>query len=209
MSDIAVIGTGDFARELMDIVYLQHGAPYFVANSQEELEVYRQRPYRSRDVRLESGIGEDDTITIGIGDPQVRRKVAEKLAYLGVTTVVHPSVINSEYLLTSKEIYLSHGVIIAEGCILTNRITIGEHALINLDCTIGHDVQIGAYSNLSPGCHINGHTTIGKACSLGSGVVTIPGASICDNCVIGAGAVVRGKIEESGTYVGIPAKRIK
>ena len=33
--------------------------------------------------------------------------------------------------------------------------------------------------------------------------------SVCDNVIIGAGAVVIEDIMEAGTYVGIPAKRIK
>jgi serine acetyltransferase len=33
--------------------------------------------------------------------------------------------------------------------------------------------------------------------------------SICDDVIIGAGAVVLSNITEKGTYVGIPAKRIK
>ena len=32
--------------------------------------------------------------------------------------------------------------------------------------------------------------------------------SICSDCMIGAGAVVVKSIERSGTYVGVPAKRI-
>ena len=33
--------------------------------------------------------------------------------------------------------------------------------------------------------------------------------SVAKKCIIGAGAVVLKDIEESGTYVGVPAKRIR
>ncbi len=51
-------------------------------------------------------------------------------------------------------------------------------------------------------------TTIGSSVSIGSNATILP-VSICDNVVIGAGSVVTRDIQESGIYVGNPAKKIR
>ena len=78
---------------------------------------------------------------IGISDPTIRRKIAEKLANLKIifTTVIHPSVIYSESVTIGK------GTIIQAGSILTIDIDIGDHVHVNIDSTIGHDSTIGNF----------------------------------------------------------------
>jgi acetyltransferase-like isoleucine patch superfamily enzyme len=51
-------------------------------------------------------------------------------------------------------------------------------------------------------------TQIGNHVSIGSNATILP-VSICDHVVIGAGAVVTKNIDEPGTYVGNPAKKLK
>lgn len=51
-------------------------------------------------------------------------------------------------------------------------------------------------------------TSIGNNVSIGSNATILP-VKICDNVVIGAGSVVTKDINESGIYVGNPAKKIK
>jgi len=48
-----------------------------------------------------------------------------------------------------------------------------------------------------------------KIAIIGAGAVVTDKISICDNVIIGAGSVVIRDIEDAGTYVGNPAKRIK
>jgi acetyltransferase-like isoleucine patch superfamily enzyme len=46
-------------------------------------------------------------------------------------------------------------------------------------------------------------------CLIGAGAVILDKLSICDNVIIGAGSVVTRDINDAGTYVGSPAKRVK
>ncbi len=55
---------------------------------------------------------------------------------------------------------------------------------------------------------VMGDVKIGKNTWVGAGVTVSNNVSICDDCMIGAGAVVIKDIDEPGTYVGIPAKRV-
>ena len=43
---------------------------------------------------------------------------------------------------------------------------------------------------------------------IGAGVTVSNNVFICPDCMIGAGAVIVNDIWESGTYVGVPAKRV-
>jgi serine acetyltransferase len=44
---------------------------------------------------------------------------------------------------------------------------------------------------------------------LGSGSKVLPGVHIADDVIVGAGAVVRDHIAEPGTWVGVPARRVR
>ena len=86
-------------------------------------------------------------------------------------------------------------------------VSIGDH------CFIGHGVMF-INDLFSEGGPAGGdqskckHTTIGNHVSIGSNATILP-VTICDNVVIGAGAVVTKNINEPGTYIGNPARKLK
>lgn len=87
--------------------------------------------------------------------------------------------------------------------------------LVNIgsDCFIGHGVMFinDLFQDGGPaqGDHSKWEVTeIGDNVSIGSNATILP-VNICSNVVIGAGAVVTKNINEPGTYVGNPAKKIK
>ena len=59
-----------------------------------------------------------------------------------------------------------------------------------------------------PSVNVSGNVTIGNCSELGTGTQLIQGKKIADNVIIGAGSVVIKDIMKSGTYVGIPARKI-
>lgn len=104
---------------------------------------------------------------------------------------------------------IGEGTIICAGTIITVDIKIGNHVIINLDCTLGHDDVIEDYVTIYPSVNVSGNVTIGESTELGTGMQVIQGKKIAAETVIGAGAVVVKDIEEKGTWVGSPAKKIK
>ena len=52
-------------------------------------------------------------------------------------------------------------------------------------------------------------TKVGECTELGTGTQIIQGKTIGSNAIIGAGTVVVKDIQEPGTYVGSPARKIK
>ena len=54
-----------------------------------------------------------------------------------------------------------------------------------------------------------GESTIGKGCYFGLRCTVINRIKITEDCIIGAGTVVVKNIGEKGTYVGVPARKVK
>lgn len=76
--------------------------------------------------------------------------------------------------------------------------------LVHPNAVVGSDVSIGAGTVVMAGTvQVEEHTWIGAGAVISDNVV------ICKECMIGAGAVVVKDIKESGTYVGVPARKIK
>lgn len=86
---------------------------------------------------------------------------------------------------------------------------IGKGCIINSGANIEHDVIIGNYCHVSTGAMVNGDCRIGDATFIGSGAVIANCVLITDHVVVGAGSVVCSDITQHGTYVGVPAKKIK
>lgn len=86
---------------------------------------------------------------------------------------------------------------------------IGDNNIINTSSIIEHEVKIGNHNHIAVGAKICGRVTIGNNCMIGAGSVIIDSVTICDNVIVGAGAVITKDIKYSGTYVGVPARKVK
>lgn len=109
----------------------------------------------------------------------------------------------------SKYSTIEEGTIIMHQAIINVSSKVGKNCIINNKALIEHDVIIGNNNHISTNANINGECIIGNNCFIGSGVTVINGVSITDNCIISAGTVVTRNIEETGIYVGSPAKKIR
>lgn len=82
---------------------------------------------------------------------------------------------------------------------------VSRSAKIGRDTIIVGFVTIGGVGGARDGV---GVATIGQRCFISSGVRIIGPVHITDNVVLGANAVVVKDINEPGTYVGVPARKI-
>lgn len=149
------------------------------------------------------------TAYLAVGSPQIRKKIYDSLAQFSQLTfpsLVHP---NLQYDKRLGKVEIGLGSIICGGNILTTDIKIGKFTHLNLSCTVGHDTTIGDFCTLSPGCNISGNVHIGNEVFLGTNAIVLERISIPNGTIIGAGSVVTKTLTEPGTYVGIPAKKIK
>lgn len=108
----------------------------------------------------------------------------------------------------SKNVSIGMGNYFGPGVIVGPNSKIGSFNYFNRGSLIGHDVVIGSYNHFGPGSIVCGRCKIIDSCNLGAGSVINDGLNICSNCIIGSLAGVTKNITKSGTYVGLPAKRI-
>ena len=149
----------------------------------------------------------DVHIVCAVGSSKGRRGIIERVLRLApdtrFATLIDPSV---EY---SSLLSVGVGSILCAHTIVTVNVTIGAHVIVNLDCTVAHDVVLGDFVTLYPSVNVSGNTTVGNSTELGTGTQVIQGKHICSDAIIGAGSVIIRDITESGTYVGVPSRKVK
>ncbi|MDA2271786.1 acetyltransferase [Bacillus thuringiensis] len=148
---------------------------------------------------------EDYDFFVGIGNNVIREEIQGKLEAEGASlpTLIHPSAIIGD------QVEFGAGTVVMAGAVINCCTIIGKGCIINTGSTIDHDNLIEDYVHISPGVHLAGTIKVGRGTWLGIGSVVSNNISITDGCRIGAGALVIRNINETGTYVGVPVKKIK
>jgi sugar O-acyltransferase (sialic acid O-acetyltransferase NeuD family) len=146
----------------------------------------------------------DCDIFIGIGNNTVRETLQKKLEDKGahIPTLIHPTAILGE------QVEISPGTVVMAGTVINSCSEIGKGCIINTGSTIDHDCIIEDYVHISPGAHLAGTVKVGQGTWLGIGSIVSNNVNISYGCKIGAGAVVIRDLTVTGTYVGVPAKKI-
>ncbi len=145
-------------------------------------------------------------ITVGhLGNANLRKKLFNIIKSNGGKLPV----IKSPFSHISRHSKIEEGTIIMHNVIVNAAAKIGENCIINNKSLIEHDVVVKKNCHISTNAVLNGECMVEEDCLIGSSSVLKQTINICKNTIIGAGSVVTKNITESGTYVGIPAKKIK
>lgn len=139
---------------------------------------------------------------IGVGNNAVRKEIAKKYNVNWVS-IVHPSA------QIAFNVEIGKGTVIMANAVVNVCATVGEHCIINTGAIVEHDNVIEDYVHISPNAALGGSVHIGTLTHIGIGATVKNNIDICSDCTIGAGAVVIYDIEKSGTYIGVPAEKIK
>lgn len=144
--------------------------------------------------------GQTDFV-IGIGNNVVRKRIAERYTVRWVT-LIHPSA------QIGLHVCVGEGTVVMAGAIVNSGATVGVHCIINTGVIVEHDNVIGDYVHISPNAALGGTVRVGELTHIGIGATIKNNTDICSDCTVGVGAVVVKDIEECGTYVGVPARKI-
>jgi sugar O-acyltransferase (sialic acid O-acetyltransferase NeuD family) len=210
-SCIGIFGTSGMAREAGDVAWACGIEPFYVARDEAEVAAWPG----AGEVVLEKDVGVYSRypFVIGIGDNEIRRKVALRFeGQLLFTNLIHPSATFGYG--QRKVIDEAQGVIVAAGVRFTSNIGVGNFVLFNQNATVAHDCLVDHFAHVAPGANISGNVHLKEGVWVGAGAVINQGdekhrLTIGMNSVIGSGAVVTEDCEPNGIYAGVPAKRIK
>ena len=145
----------------------------------------------------------DGDIFVAIGNTNVRQELMNRFIDHCQPILIHPSAI------VAKDVKIGAGSVVMAGAVINPSTTIGRGCIINTSSSIDHDCVLGDFVHVAVGAHICGTVSVSDSVWIGAGAIVSNNISICDNCMIGASAVVVKNIVLPGTYVGMPAKKIK
>ena len=138
---------------------------------------------------------------VAIGNAKIRERIQERMN--DVVTLIHPDAA------ISRRVTIGTGSVVMAGAVVNSDTVIGKGCIINTGASVDHDCKIEDFAHISVGAHVAGTCEIGKKTWIGAGATVSNNVNICGDCMIGAGAVVIKDIDKPGTYVGIPARKIK
>jgi len=146
---------------------------------------------------------------VAMGNPHTRQAIVKRLMKLPVE-VQFPVLIDPDALiLHPPSVVIGHGSLVCAKCVLTRDIKLGSWSHANVGTHLGHDLITGDFFTTAYGVNVSGRNCFGNFTFLGAGVSTRDGILIGDDVIVGAGACVVSDLEDPGTYVGVPAKRLE
>lgn len=189
---LALYGYGGHAREV-------------AAQIGEKVEFYVDDEYANDGAKPMSEFNPTTHyMMVAIGDSKSRFDVVQKLPKETIYfTYIHPTA-----LILDDNIEIGEGSFIGAYSILTTNIKLGKHTLLNRANHIGHDTIIGDYFSAMPGAIVSGNVTIYDCVYVGTNSSIKEKLSVHSSSTIGMNSCVVKDINETGVYVGTPAKKI-
>lgn len=197
MKKLAIIGASGHGKVIADIAK-KNGYTDIVFLDDNE-DVHECGGYSVIGKSSEAGRLNADLI-IGIGNAEVRKRIQESVSKERLATLIHPAAVVAE------DVVLGAGTVVMAGAVINSGARIGRGCIINTCSSVDHDCILGDYVHMAVGSHLCGTVIVGSQTWIGAGAIVSNNISVCSNCMIGAGAVIVKNIEESGKYIGVPAR---
>jgi sugar O-acyltransferase (sialic acid O-acetyltransferase NeuD family) len=185
-------------REMVQAARLDPRAKAFLADTAVD-------PYRGIGAIAFADLAPDDEVCVSVGDPALRRRLAERCSGARFATIVAPTAI------VDSTAELGEGAAICDFVMINSLVRIGRHFQANYYSHVSHDCVIGDYVTFSPRTSCLGTVHVGDGVFVGAGAVIRNGApgrplTIGEGAVIGMGSVVIADVPAGATVFGNPAE---
>ena len=208
MKKIVIIGAGGFGREvewLIERINENNPTWELIGYVDDNVEIGKKVGNSKVICNTKELLSHSDlSVAIAIGNSKIREKMFDKIK--SNTRLSFPNLIDPTVICGNNKFGM--GNIICARTILTVNIELGDFNIINLNCTLGHDDIIHNFITIYPNVNVSGNVTIENRVEIGTGTQIIQQKNICSDVVIGASAFIVKDITETGTYIGIPAKKL-
>ena len=195
MNKLVIYGASGHGKVIADMARL---------NGYEDIVFYDDDPSKNKideyDVIHEFPDEEYDLI-IGVGVNKTREMISKKMSR-ELITLIHPDATIGENVSIGK------GVVVMARAVINPGTVIGDGVIVNTYASLDHDNYIKDYCHISVNVHTAGNVSIGERSFIGIGANVVNNVTICDDVTVGAGACVVKDINEEGTYVGVPARKL-
>lgn len=146
---------------------------------------------------------------IGIGKIKAGTERRWQLhAHLEGLGFILPPII-SPHAVVNEAVELSTATVVFDGAIINSGTQIGRASIINTNSSVDHDCRLGDNTHIAPGAALSGGVVLGDHCLVGTGANIIQSIRIAPGCLIAAGSTVVHDLDDAGTYVGSPARKLK
>lgn len=197
MNKLIIVGASGHGKVIADIAVRNGYTDIVFLDDDENIQECAGYPVIGNTIEATKMLGDK---IVAIGNAKIREKFQVELN--DVVTLIHPDAT------ISRRVKIGDGSAVMAGAIINSDTVIGKGCIINTGASVDHDCVVGDYVHIAVGSHLCGTVTVGNGTWIGAGATVSNNVSICSDCMIGAGAVVVNDIRESGTYVGVPARRI-
>jgi sugar O-acyltransferase (sialic acid O-acetyltransferase NeuD family) len=213
---IAVIGAGGHAREVRWLIECVNRAGqgdyrflgYIVA------DLSRVDPHDCADeilgddAWLEAHATEVDALTMGVGSPAARLRIAHRLEET-MPQVEWPALVHPSVVLEAGSATIGRGAQLCAGVVGTVNVVVEPFALANFGSRLGHEARIGRGAVVNPGAGLSGGVTLGEGALIGAGAQVLQYLTVGAGARVGAGAVVTRHVPPGVTVVGVPARPVE
>lgn len=200
MRKLAIIGASGHGKVVADIAR-KNGYKEIVFLDDDE-SIHECGGYPVIGKSSEAGTIDADII-VGIGNAGIRKRIQESIPDEKLVTLIHPDAVVAE------DVVMGVGTVVMAGVVINPGARIGKGCIINTSSSVDHDCKVGDYVHIAVGSHLCGTVTVGDGTWIGAGAIVSNNVSICPDCMIGSGAVVIRSIEEQGSYIGCPARKMQ
>ncbi|HYI39535.1 MAG TPA: acetyltransferase [Allosphingosinicella sp.] len=190
-------GAGGMGREMVQAARMDPRRKAFLADSPAP-------SYPGVEAMAFDDLAPDDEICVSVGDPALRRRLAERCAGARFASVLAPTAI------VDPTAELGEGASICDFVMVASLVRIGRHFQANCYSHVSHDCVIGDFVTFSPRVTCLGTVRVGDGVFLGAGAVIRNGAAepltIGEGAVIGMGSVVVADVPAGAKVFGNPAE---
>lgn len=212
---LVVIGAGGFAREVKWLIKeIDDALPGIEFVGYVVSDTSKTGPHDSADEILgdyrwlRDNRARFDALTIGIGTPAVRLKVARELLP-DFPISMWPALVHPTVRLDRGSAEMGPGVILCAGVVGTVNLKLRPFSMVNLACTLGHEADIGEGCVLNPTVNVSGGVVLEEGVLVGTGSQVLQYLRVGSGATVGAGAVVTKNVLPGVTVVGAPARPLE
>ena len=203
-SKLAILGSGGHGIDVADAAYASGWEEIYFYDDNEDTHKSKKFKIHGCSEQLIDDINLYDGVVVAIADNHARIKKINLLSRMeaNLVNVIHPCTS------LSSDVIIHHGCVLLSNCSIQPGNEIGYGSIISVNVLLGHNVCLGAGVHISPSSNILGNVRIENNSWIGSNSTIKEGVKIASNVIIGASSLVLENIDEAGTYVGSPVRKL-